>query len=166
MTRKLRRRGQASRRNGDGLLPTIALMVCGAAFIGTAGFAFLRFERVNTQAGPPVQVVRSDAFICAPIAVVDGDTIRCGEERVRLVGIDAPEMPGHCRAGRDCTPGDPIASRATLEVLATNTQISCTRQGTDRYGRTLASCSNPNANLSCEMVVRGAAVIRYGGYPC
>ena len=29
--------------------------------------------------------------------VVDGDPLRCGSERVRLLGIDAPELPGHCR---------------------------------------------------------------------
>ena len=35
--------------------------------------------------------------------VIDGDTIHCGYTRVRLAGIDAPEMPGHCQPGRACT---------------------------------------------------------------
>src|ERR1700712_1173347 len=47
--------------------------------------------------------------------VVDGDTLRCGNERVRLLGIDAPELPGHCRIGRACAPGDPYASTASLQ---------------------------------------------------
>ena len=34
--------------------------------------------------------------------VTDGDTIRCDGEPIRLLGIDTPEVPGHCREGRDC----------------------------------------------------------------
>jgi endonuclease YncB( thermonuclease family) len=36
---------------------------------------------------------RYDATISSCHAI-DGDTLRCGEERIRLVGIDAPELPG------------------------------------------------------------------------
>ena len=50
---------------------------------------------------------------CTLIAI-DGDTLRCGRERIRLLGIAAPEMPGHCRRGRRCVEGDPVASRAAL----------------------------------------------------
>lgn len=35
----------------------------------------------------------------------------------RLLSIDAPEMPGHCRRGRACTPGDPYASKASVSGL-------------------------------------------------
>ncbi|MGC1270186.1 MAG: hypothetical protein WA842_06275 [Croceibacterium sp.] len=38
----------------------------------------------------------------AACSVTDGDTIRCGDERIRLLGIDAPEMGGRCREGRVC----------------------------------------------------------------
>lgn len=53
--------------------------------------------------------------------VNDGDTIRCNGERVRLLGIDAPELPGHCRSGRDCAPGDRYASTAGLGDALTGT---------------------------------------------
>lgn len=53
------------------------------------------------------------ALNCALIAI-DGDTLRCGAERIRLLGIDAPEMPGHCHERRNCVPGDPIASKNAL----------------------------------------------------
>lgn len=36
--------------------------------------------------------------------VTDGDTIRCNGERIRLLGIDTPELPGHCRQGRVAYP--------------------------------------------------------------
>ena len=45
-----------------------------------------------------------------PCTVTDGDTIRCGDERIRLLAIDAPEMGGRCRKGRQCVAGSPLAS--------------------------------------------------------
>lgn len=46
--------------------------------------------------------------------VVDGDTLRCDGGRVRLLGIDAPELPGHCAPNRDCAPGDAFESTESL----------------------------------------------------
>ncbi len=79
---------------------------------------------------------------CA-LSVIDGDTVRCGPrhggEVVRLLGIDAPEMPGHCRRGRACAPGDPFASKASLQAaVRLRGRVTIERHGRDRYGRTLA----------------------------
>ena len=79
--------------------------------------------------------------------VTDGDTIRCGSERVRLLGINAPELPGHCRAGRDCAPGDPYASTDSLRGAMSAT-MTIERVGEDRYGRTLAMVAGPACDLS------------------
>ena len=81
--------------------------------------------------------------------VVDGDTLRCGSERVRLLGIDAPEMPGHCQRGRQCAPGDPYRSTASLRVALGRGAITITRVGQDRYGRTLALVRAGGTDLSC-----------------
>ena len=79
---------------------------------------------------------------------VDGDTLRCGRERIRLLGIDAPELPGHCQRGRQCVPGDPVASRASLARALTG-RLSIKRLGTDHYGRTLALVRGARGDLSC-----------------
>lgn len=89
----------------------------------------------------------------------DGDTIRCGDERIRLLAIDAPELPGHCREGRVCAPGDPVASTRTLTSAMTAT-MSITRIGTDRYGRTLAMVSGPRGDLSCWQLSQDQAIYR------
>lgn len=34
------------------------------------------------------------AALCVSLSVHDGDSIRCGSERVRIANIDAPELPG------------------------------------------------------------------------
>ncbi|MGB3472088.1 MAG: thermonuclease family protein [Erythrobacter sp.] len=89
--------------------------------------------------------------------VTDGDTLRCGDERVRLLAIDAPEKPGQCRAGRICAPGDPIASERSLRAAAKGTML-IRRVGTDRFGRTLALVEAGGKDLSCHQLETGAAI--------
>lgn len=99
---------------------------------------------------------------CA-LFVIDGDTLRCGPprggERIRLLGIDAPELPGHCRRGRACAPGDPAASKRSLEG-AIGKPATIERHGRDRYGRTLANVIVNGIDLSCYQLLANAAVYR------
>ena len=93
---------------------------------------------------------------CALIAI-DGDTLRCGRERIRLIGIDAPEMPGHCRRGRWCAPGDPWISQRSLAGAAQGA-ATIERYGTDAYGRTLARVRVNGVDLSCHQLRTGNAI--------
>ena len=102
---------------------------------------------------------------CTDPVISDGDTFRCGAHRIRLAGIDAPEMPGHCRPGRACTPGDPFAAQAFLRALARGV-VTCRRTDTDHYGRIVARCEAGGQDLSCAMINAGHAVRRYGSISC
>jgi Micrococcal nuclease (thermonuclease) homologs len=88
---------------------------------------------------------------------VDGDTLRCGAERVRLIGIDAPELPGHCDPRRRCVSGNARASKAALPRLVGGRWVRLDRRGQDRYGRTLAFAFVGNRNLSCVQLRGGFA---------
>ena len=123
-------------------------------------------EARRGRAAASRRVGNGDAFDCPSPRVTDGDTIRCGDLRVRLASIDAPEMPGHCRRGRACTPGDPHSSRSNLQRLVDAGPLSCVRTDVDRYGRTVATCSAAGLDLSCEQVAAGHAVERYGRLRC
>lgn len=90
--------------------------------------------------------------------VIDGDTLRCGRERVRLLAIDAPELGGKCRLGRQCVEGDAEASKRALERLVLRRRIKLERVGKDRWGRTLAMAWAGRTNLSCAQIQRGRAV--------
>lgn len=92
--------------------------------------------------------------------VTDGDTIRCGDERIRLTGINAPEMPGHCRRGMDCPPGDPIASTQSLRAFIAGKRLTIRRLGRDRYGRTLAAVYADGVNIACHQLRTGHAEYR------
>ena len=99
------------------------------ALVEPPGFLSTGPERVDltfTQCGTE----RSRA------CVVDGDTIRIGRRRIRIVGIDAPEVQGQCQAERD------LAARSTerLRSLLNEGPFVMTARiddMTDRYGREL-----------------------------
>jgi len=98
----------------------------------------------------------------------DGDAIRCGHHgrSMRLYAIDAPEMPGACRQGRQCTPGDPFASRDHLRALTAGNAVQCRQLDTDHYGRKIVQCVSAGVDLSCRMVRDGYAIERYGSLTC
>lgn len=92
-------------------------------------------------------------------SVTDGDTIRCGDERIRLLGIDAPELPGHCRWERVCAPGDPYASTRSLSAAMAGT-LRIDRVGQDHYGRTLARVAGDKGDLSCWQLQHDHAIYK------
>ena len=106
----------------------------------------------------PVMTFALIAAAALSCIAVDGDTLRCGDERVRLIGIDAPELAGHCRPGRDCAPGNALASKAALARLVNRHPVRLDRQGFDHYGRTLAFAFVGSINLSCAQL-RGRQAI-------
>lgn len=91
--------------------------------------------------------------------VIDGDTLRCDGERIRLLGIDAPELHA-CPKRRTCAPGDGKVSKGSLErqLSANIGQLKIERVGFDRYGRTLAVVTVGGVNLSCQQIKDGQAV--------
>jgi len=104
-----------------------------------------------------IAILASAALACT---VTDGDTLRCGKERVRLTGIDAPELPGHCRKGRHCAPGDGRASKASLICIIRGRPVTLYRMGRDHYGRTLAVAYVGGQNIACAQLAAGQAIYR------
>lgn len=95
--------------------------------------------------------------------VIDGDTIALGQERIRFEGIDAPETDQVClnAEGKKWTCG--VAARDSLSSHIAGRVISCVARGEDRYGRTLAICSDAGEDLNAFMVREGLALsyVRY-----
>jgi endonuclease YncB( thermonuclease family) len=98
------------------------------------------------------------SFSCTVRSVTDGDTFRCSDgTRIRLSSIDTPEMPGSCRQGRACAPGNPYAAKASLDRLIGGRTVQCEPVGMS-YNRVAAWCSVNGVDLSCAMVRSGRAI--------
>lgn len=119
--------------------------------------ALVKFVIVSARAEERVPLV-------GIASVIDGDTIEIHGERVRLVGIDAPESNQLC-AG--LTDGKPIpcgrqAAFYLSDLLGRHT-VSCIPAGLDRYRRTLARCEVRGQDVGRAMVLAGWALsfVRY-----
>ncbi|MGR8921418.1 MAG: thermonuclease family protein [Gammaproteobacteria bacterium] len=89
--------------------------------------------------------------------VIDGDSLRIGDEEIRLKGIDAPEFTQVCQVrGRDWRCGR--AAAETLGFLLTNAALRCTFDERDVYGRALATCWRGEVNVNAMMVEVGMAL--------
>ena len=89
--------------------------------------------------------------------VVDGDTLKIGETRIRLFGIDAPEQDQTCVS----PDGDewPCGLWVTEQVVALvhGRKVSCTPRDIDQYGRVVARCTLNNVDVGQELVSSGLA---------
>lgn len=95
-------------------------------------------------------------------AVIDGDSLMLGGERLRLEGIDAPERGQACRRdGRDYDCG--AAAREALGALMPGAGATCSGWRRDAYGRLLVRCADGETDINAKMVETGWAVA-YGDY--
>ena len=92
----------------------------------------------------------------------DGDTLTLDGHRIRLAGMDTPEMMQVCkRDGEDWRCG--VAARSRLAEFLRAGPVTCRTQGTDKYNRWLARCQTSAGDLGARMVREGLAVA-YGAY--
>ncbi|WP_442869471.1 thermonuclease family protein [Bradyrhizobium sp. CCBAU 11434] len=90
-------------------------------------------------------------------SIIDGDTLEIHGTRIRLFGIDAPESSQLCR-GDDSLPYRCGAKAANeLDRFIAGRPIGCEPVSTDRYGRTVATCSVSDVDLAEWLVRNGLA---------
>ena len=101
--------------------------------------------------------------------IVDGDTVHIKEYKIRLEGIDAPEIKQKCKKEKlkissiigftfykDYNCGE--VSKENLEAKVDRSIIKCISSSKDRYERYLAKCFKNKINLNRWMVRNGHAV--------
>lgn len=90
--------------------------------------------------------------------VVDGDTIWIGETKIRLHGIDAPEMKQTCRTRNGKEQRCGVLAKRALEKLVRRGKVTCKGETRDRYKRLLAVCYVGFYNINEQMVAAGWAL--------
>ena len=98
----------------------------------------------------------SNNLFASHVTVIDGDTIRLGDVKIRFSGIDAPEINQTCVASEGKVACGKI-SRDLLIEKVTNNKISCTDEEKDFYGRVLGECFVNGESLSSYLVREGFA---------
>ena len=93
---------------------------------------------------------------CPSAYGVDGDTLRCGSIRLRLLGIDSPELD-RCPPHRECVAGDGQASKRSLASALRHGRLTYSIVTTDRFGRYVVMAWAGRVNLSCWQLQAGQA---------
>ena len=92
-------------------------------------------------------------------AVSDGDTIRSGQLRIRLHGIDAPERQQHCTTPDGARWACGNAARDALKTLvASVAALDCQITDVDRYGRLIMRCFAGEVDVGARLVRTGMAL--------
>jgi endonuclease YncB( thermonuclease family) len=92
----------------------------------------------------------------AHACVVDGDSFRLGKRRIRIRGIDAPEMAGAC-------PAETALARRSADRLVEQlnrgpfTMTAVGGNERDRYGRELRTLTRDGRSIGEAMVEAGLA---------
>ena len=79
------------------------------------------------------------------VRTIDGDTIRVGGERIRLRGIDTPEL----------SELEGPAAKRRLEELLRNGSIRIVPRGRDVYNRLLADIFVNDQNVAETLIMEG-----------
>jgi endonuclease YncB( thermonuclease family) len=116
----------------------------------------MRFQPVSLLALALVVAIAAPA---TAQTVTDGDTLRFGKERVRLWGIDAPEI--HQRCPDRWLAG--IEASRKMRSLIDGHEVTCENRGHDRYGRMIGLCRADGVDIQAAMVRAGMAwaFVRY-----
>ena len=92
-------------------------------------------------------------------SIWDADSLRAGALRLRLHGIDAPELKQPCfnKANQPYDCGK-MARDFLRSVIETGAQIECQHLDTDRYYRLIVRCFHHGQDIAAQLVRAGWAL--------
>lgn len=92
-------------------------------------------------------------------AITDADSLRAGPLRLRLFGVDAPEMRQSCadKAGHPYACGK-AARNWLASFLPKGAELSCDLLDQDRYGRLITRCFYQGSDIAAQLVAAGWAL--------
>ncbi|WP_375616275.1 thermonuclease family protein [Bartonella sp. AP58NXGY] len=96
--------------------------------------------------------------------IIDGDSIMISSIKVRLAGIDAPELHQFCGKKEAQYPCG-LEAKKYLEQLLKNQTVTCYWHKTDKYRRILATCKTKQVSNINAMLVQNGWAVSYYEYP-
>ncbi|MFV9876198.1 MAG: thermonuclease family protein [Rickettsiales endosymbiont of Dermacentor nuttalli] len=94
------------------------------------------------------------------VKVVDGDTIKIDNIRIRLYGIDAPERHQVCYNKKTQKPYNcGLTAKQELKHIIQGKKVSCHKKSIDKYNRIIAICYvDDSIDIARELVKKGLAL--------
>ena len=121
-----------------------AYLIAGMMLLSGAAFAYTSYDLSG-----PVTVTK----------VSDGDSLRSGKLRIRIFGIDAPELKQQCQDQNGTAWACGLAARQQLEnLLDADKLLHCELRDVDRYGRLVMQCFRGTVDIGAAMVRSGHAL--------
>jgi endonuclease YncB( thermonuclease family) len=127
-----------------------------AALAGTFLVATIVLSQCNEGKAQPIPLKRTGQgeILTGQADAVDGDTIHLNGRRIRLFGIDAPEIDQTCNGW-----AGGLVAKNKLDELIGRAPVLCEVMDRDRYNRDVAVCWNyRRQELNRVMVEEGLAV--------
>lgn len=134
------------------LIFLLAFLIEGLSSINSFNNAVENFSKEKSNKNYPYKI--------SGIAKVgDGDSIKINNQKIRLLGIDAPEYAQKCFDENEEPYDCGIVSQKFLIDLVDGKNVDCNYQEKDIYGRYLAYCFLEKTSISNEILANGMAVI-------
>lgn len=108
-----------------------------------------------TETNPPPA---PDGAIIGTASVIDADTLDIRSERIRLVGVDAPESGQKCKDANGALVRCGSTAANALDAWINRNPVTCISEGKDRYQRVLGKCSVRGTSVQDWLVRNGHAV--------
>ena len=115
-------------------------------------------KRIAVLALMMVVATPAGADVTGKAKVIDANTLEIGGERIRLDGIDAPDLDQKCLTGNGKPYGCGTYATKNLHGLVVGHTLSCKGRERDGDGRLIALCRLGPFDLSEMMVADGWAV--------
>ncbi|MET3590264.1 endonuclease YncB(thermonuclease family) [Bartonella silvatica] len=96
--------------------------------------------------------------------IIDGDSIVISSTKIRLIGIDAPELQQFCGKKKTRYPCG-LEAKKYLEQLVDNQLVTCHWNKKDKYHRILATCKTQKISNINATLVRDGWAVSYYSYP-
>lgn len=111
-----------------------------------------------TAEAPEAGPAPASGDLSGTASVIDADTLDIRSERIRLVGVDAPESGQKCKTASGALYRCGSDAANALDAWINRNPVTCVSEGTDRYKRTLGKCSVRGESIQDWLVRNGHAV--------
>ena len=150
--------GRSARRPTFGWSDGRALLVMFVLAVGVGAYAYRHSPSASQWPSVSHGPAPSKPFTGA-VRVADGDSLVVAGMRIRLMGIDAPELNQTCTDAKGMSWPCGRTAQRELRAHLGRRALKCEPHGSDRFKRVLAVCFLPDgANVNAWMVRQGWAV--------